>query len=121
MTGSFKKKNQNDVVLVKKTKSTGCNWIFYRVNLPGYTRFFLPLFFLQPGQFQPWIGRVLSQPPGRVSMFKSMKLKPKKTFYLCSQYLQFSPFLGILPIIKNGILLYIYRNIRRISHHLINH
>jgi hypothetical protein len=43
--GQFFFLNQNDVVLVKKKqKSTGCNRV-----LPGYTGFFLPLFFLQPG------------------------------------------------------------------------
>jgi hypothetical protein len=48
--------NQNDVVLVKKQKSTGCNRVFdqvlpsqpgHRVNPLGHTVFFLPLFFLQ--------------------------------------------------------------------------
>jgi hypothetical protein len=44
--GSFKKnKKQNEV----KKKSTGCNRVFDRVNQPGHTRFFLPLFFLKPG------------------------------------------------------------------------
>jgi len=55
LTGSpestfFFKKNQNDVILVKK-KSTGCNWVFDWVlsGQPGHTGFFLPLFFLQLG------------------------------------------------------------------------
>ena len=41
----FIKKNQNDVVLVKKKqKSTGLS-----PGQPGHTGFFLPLFFRQPG------------------------------------------------------------------------
>jgi hypothetical protein len=40
--------NQNDVILVKKQKSTSCNRVFDRI-LPGHTGFFLSLFFLQPG------------------------------------------------------------------------
>jgi hypothetical protein len=32
-----------------KKKSTGCNQVFDRVNPPSHTRFFFPLFFLQPG------------------------------------------------------------------------
>jgi len=44
--------NQNDVVLVKKQKSTGHNRVFNRV-LPGQpVRFFLSLFFLQSGPVQ---------------------------------------------------------------------
>jgi len=44
--------NQNDVVLVKKQKLTGCNRVLTgscQVNMPGqlgHTGFFLPLFFL---------------------------------------------------------------------------
>jgi hypothetical protein len=48
---NYLKKNQNDVVLVKKIKkSTSCNQVLLgrRVNPPGYTGFFLPSFFLQP-------------------------------------------------------------------------
>jgi hypothetical protein len=46
--GSKKILNQNDVVLVKKQNSTGCNRILDQV-LPGHTGFFLTLLFLQPG------------------------------------------------------------------------
>jgi len=44
---------QNEVVLVKK-KSTGYNRVFDWVlpSQPSHTRFFLPLFFLQPGTVQ---------------------------------------------------------------------
>jgi hypothetical protein len=56
LTGSvgsiLKKKNQNDVVLVKeKTKKNKSQRVCYRVlpGQPGHTGFFLPLFFHQPG------------------------------------------------------------------------
>jgi hypothetical protein len=52
--------NQNDVVLVKKQKSTGCNRVFDLV-LPSQLGFFFPYFFFNPDWFQPRIG-----PPGRV-------------------------------------------------------
>jgi hypothetical protein len=65
---SIFKKNQNDVVLVKKQKqkSTGCNWIFDQV-LPGQMgRWVTPdfnflYFFLNLVQFQP---RIPDQPAG---------------------------------------------------------
>ena len=43
--------NQNDIILVKKQKSTGCNQIFDRIlpGQPSHTGFFHPLFFLQLG------------------------------------------------------------------------
>jgi len=92
--GQFlKKKNQNDVVLVKKTKKKVNGFVTgsCRVNRvdppgqPGYTGFFLPSFFHQPGpvtpgfsfprffinpaRFRPRGGRVPGRPagPSRVS------------------------------------------------------
>jgi hypothetical protein len=46
--------NQNDVVLVKKQKSIGCNRVFDWVlpGQPGDTEFFLSLFFFNPIRFQ---------------------------------------------------------------------
>jgi hypothetical protein len=43
--------NQNDVVLIKKQKSTGRNRVFNRVT-PG---FFFSCFFFNPARFQLWI------------------------------------------------------------------
>jgi hypothetical protein len=60
LSGQIFLKNQNDVVLVKKQKSTGCNRVFDLV-LPGRLGFFFPYFFFNPAWFQPRIG-----PPGRV-------------------------------------------------------
>jgi hypothetical protein len=57
-------KNQNNIILVKKQKSPGCNWVFDQV-LPGQmgrrvTLGFNFLYsFLNLVQFQPRIGRVL--------------------------------------------------------------
>jgi len=59
--GQFFKKNQNDVVLVKKNKKNKSQWVCHRVlpgqpgprvdpaGQPGHTGFFLLLFFHQPG------------------------------------------------------------------------
>jgi len=54
--------NQNDVVLIKKQKSTGCNRVFDRV-LPGHKEFFLSLFFLQPSPVSApdWSGQLPDQ------------------------------------------------------------
>ena len=69
----FIKKNQNDVILVKKKKSTSCNRVFYQV-LPGHTRSWLFLFFLQPG---------LVPVPGPRPGFKTMpKTHPHNHFQL---------------------------------------
>ena len=45
----FKKIKRRCFSKKKKQKSTGCNRVFDRVNLPGHTRSWLFLFFLQPG------------------------------------------------------------------------
>jgi len=54
------KKNQNDIVLVKKQKSTGCNWVFDWV-LSGQLGFFFPCFFFNLTRFQPRVNRVPDQ------------------------------------------------------------
>jgi hypothetical protein len=65
--------NQNDVVLVKKQKLTGCNWIFDRI-MPGHTRFFLLLFFFQLGPV-PAPGRLDPESTHQVMLgFKTMLL-----------------------------------------------
>jgi hypothetical protein len=46
--GHLKKKSKRRR-FSKKTKVSGCNQVFDRVNPPGHTEFFLLLFFLQPG------------------------------------------------------------------------
>jgi hypothetical protein len=73
LTGSagsfFFKKNQNDVVLVKKNqKSTGLQLGLDRVSRLT-SGFFFPFFFFNPARFQPRVGWVSGQPtrPGRVS------------------------------------------------------
>jgi hypothetical protein len=77
--------NQNDIILVKKKQiSMGCNRIFNRVlsggrvNLPGYTGFFLSLFFLKlgpvsaPGRSGPGLTRRAG--PGFKIIIPDMKL-----------------------------------------------
>jgi hypothetical protein len=49
----FKKKSKQR--RFDKKKSTGCNRVFDRV-LPGHTRSWFFLFFINPIKFQPWIG-----------------------------------------------------------------
>jgi hypothetical protein len=70
--GHLKKKNKNDIVLVKKQKSADYNQVFDRVNPPGHIGFFLPLFFLQPGPVpassRPGPGSIRQARPG----FKTM-------------------------------------------------
>jgi len=72
----FKKKNQNDVVLVKKkTKANGFVTGSCQVSrVTGSTRrvtpgFSFPRFFVNPARFRPRVGRVPGRPagPGRVS------------------------------------------------------
>jgi hypothetical protein len=66
--------NQNDVILVKKQKSTGCNRVFDRVLLgqsghrvnwitPGFS---FPYYFFNPARFQPRVPGQLAG-SGRVS------------------------------------------------------
>jgi hypothetical protein len=57
------KKNQNDVVLLKKQKSTGLQPDLERVSrvTPGFS---FSRFFFNPAQFQPRVGRVPGRPAG---------------------------------------------------------
>jgi len=64
-------KNQNEVILIKKTKVNGLQPSFWpglagSCRSPGHLGFWFFLFFLNPARFQP---RILSRPaePGRVS------------------------------------------------------
>jgi hypothetical protein len=67
--------NQNDIVLIKKQKN--CQRVttgFCRVNRPGHTELWLPLFFLKPGQVPA---------PGFVSSFLvSLFLLEQTSFFL---------------------------------------
>jgi hypothetical protein len=61
--------NQNDAVLVKKTKVNGCNQVFdrvlpgHRVNPPGQQGFSFLYFFFNPIRFQSLVGWVQGDPP----------------------------------------------------------
>jgi hypothetical protein len=91
LTGSTRsillKKNQNDVVLVKKKtqKSTGLSLGLDRV-LPGQPGrrvtpgFSFPRFFINPARFRPRVGRVPGRPagPDRISKLCEQPLKKIK-------------------------------------------
>ena len=85
--GQFFFKNQNDVVLVKKTKVNGLQPGI--AGLPGQPSFFLPYFFFNSARFQPRVGRVTGRPagPSRVSKlyhkyFRKYINIMKKLFFL---------------------------------------
>jgi hypothetical protein len=66
--------NQNDIILVKKTKVNKLQPVFWpglsgSTGSSGHPGFFLTLFFFNPVRFQPRVSRVPSRPvrPGRVS------------------------------------------------------
>jgi hypothetical protein len=83
LPGSIFFLNQNDIVLVKKTKSTGCNLIFDRVLMgqpPGHTGFFFLYFSFNSVRFQLRVDLL-----GRAG-FKTIS---KSEFIYSSQYIPF--------------------------------